>query len=68
MGYDGVLKSIKNVTKAVMRLLKYLQQTFYHDFKIINYNKREMNLEIFQNWLGEQIANMNNPPALFCQN
>ena len=64
MGYDGPLKSVKNVTKAVMRLTKYLRQKFYRDFKIINYNEREMNIEMFENWLGERIYDMNNPLVL----
>ena len=50
MGYDGALKSVENVTKVIMHLPKYLRQTFYRNFKTINYNEREMNLEIFQNW------------------
>ena len=49
MGYDGALKSVENITKAVMRLPKYLRQKLYRDLKIINYNEREMNLEIFEN-------------------
>ena len=64
MDYDGVLTSVENVTKAVMGLPKYLRQKFYRDFKIINYNKREMNLEIFENWLSERIYYMNTPLAL----
>ena len=64
MDYDETLKSVENVTKAVMRLPKYLRQKFYRNFKIINYNEREMNLEIFENWLGERIYDMNNPLAL----
>ena len=67
MGYDGALKSVENVTKAVMRLPKYLRQKFYRNFKIINYNEREMNLEIFENWLGERIYHMNNPLALIIE-
>ena len=67
MGYDGALKSVENVTKAVMRLPKYLRQKFYRNFKIINYNEREMNLEIFENWLGERICDMNNPLALIVE-
>ena len=67
MGYDGALKSVENVTKAVMRLPKYLRQKFYRNFKIINYNEREMNLEIFENWLGERIYDMNNPLALIIE-
>ena len=67
MGYDGALKSVENVTKAVMRLPKYLRQKFYRNFKIINYNEREMNLEIFENWLGERIYDMNNPLALIVE-
>ena len=59
MGYDGTLKSMENASKAVMRLPKYLRQKFYHNFKIINYNEREMNVEIFENWLDERIYNMN---------
>ena len=59
MGNDGALKSVENVTKASMCLPKYLRQTFYCDFKIIHYNKREMNLKIFENWLGEPIYDVN---------
>ena len=29
MGYHGALKSVENVTKAVMRLSNYLRQKFY---------------------------------------
>ena len=61
IGYDGALKSVKKLTKAVMRLPKYLRQKFYHGFKTINYTKMEMNLEIYENWLGEGIYDMNNP-------
>ena len=64
MGYNGALKSVENVTRAVMRLPKYLLDKFYHDYKIINYNEREMNLEIIENWLGERIYNMNNALVL----
>ena len=64
IGYDRVLKSVVNVTKAAMHLPKYPWHKFYRDFKIINFNKREMNLEIFEDWLGEWIYNMNNPPSL----
>ena len=67
MGYDGALKSVENVTKVVMRLPKYLRQKFYRNFKIINYNEREMNLEIFENWLGEGIYDMNNPFPLIVE-
>ena len=67
MGYDGALKSVENVTKAVMRLPKYLRQKFYCDFNIINYNEREMNLEIFENWLDERIYDMNNSLVLIVE-
>ena len=50
-----------------MRLLKYLRQKFYRNFQIINYNEREMNLEIFENWLGERIYDVNNPLALIVE-
>ena len=55
MGYDGALKSVENVTKAVMRLRKYLRQKFYRNFKIIDYNERRINLEIFENWVNESM-------------
>ena len=64
MGYNGALKSIENVTKAVRRLQKYLRYNFYRDDKIINYNKREINVEISENWLAKRMYNMNNPLAL----
>ena len=41
MGYDGALKYVENISKAFMRLPKYLWETFYRDFKIINYNERK---------------------------
>ena len=44
-----------------MRLPKHLRQKFYRNFRIINYNEREMNLEIFENWLDEETCDMNNP-------
>ena len=47
MGHDGVLKSVENITKAVRRLPNYPRYSFCHDFKIINYNEREMSIEIF---------------------
>ena len=50
-----------------MRLPKYLRQTFYCNFKIINYNEREMNLEVFDNQLGERIYDINNPLALIVE-
>ena len=53
MIYVGALESLENVTKAVMRLPKYLRKRFYRDFKIINYNEREIKVEIFKKWLGE---------------
>ena len=54
MAYDGALKSVENVTKVVMRLPKYIRQKFYRDFKIINYNERDMNLEILKiGWVNE---------------
>ena len=67
MDYDGALKSMENVTKAVMCLLKYLWEKFYPDFKIINYSKREMSLETFEIWLGERIYDMKNPLALIVE-
>ena len=67
MGYDGALKSMENVSKAVMRLPKYLRQKFDCDFTIVNYNEREMNLEVFENWLGERIYDVNNPLALIVE-
>ena len=64
MGYDEALKSVEKVIEAVMGLPKYLRQKFYRNFKIINYNEKEINLEILENWLGERIYDMNNPLVL----
>ena len=64
MGYDGALKSVENINKVVMRLPKILRQKFYREFKIINYKEREMNLKVFENWLGERIYDTNNHLAL----
>ena len=50
-----------------MRLPKYLRQKFYNNFKIINNNEREMNLEIFKNWLDERIYDMDNPLVLIVE-
>ena len=49
MCYDKAPKSMENVTKAVLRLPKYLWQKLYGDFKIINDIEEEINLEVFLN-------------------
>ena len=67
MGYDGALKSVENVTKAVISLLNTFDKSFTSNFQIISYNEREMNLEIFENWLGERIYVMNNSLALIVE-
>ena len=60
MGYDGERNQGCHATK-------YLRQKFYRSFKIINYNEREMNLELFENSFGERIYDMNNPLALIVE-
>ena len=60
MDYNAGLKSVENLTNSVMLLPKYIRHKFYRDFKIINSNDREMNLEIIKSCLGERVSNMNN--------
>ena len=67
MRYDKAPKSVENVTKAVMRLPKYLWQKFYGDFKIINDNEEEINLEVFLDWLGERTYDINDPVTLIVE-
>lgn len=60
MDYKAGLKSVENLTNSVMLLPKYIRHKFYRDFKIINSNDGEMNLEIIKSCLGERVSNMNN--------
>ena len=67
MCYDKAPKSMENVTKAVLRLPKYLWQKLYGDFKIINDIEEEINLEVFLNWQGERTYDINDPPTLIVE-
>ena len=58
---------MENVTKAVLRLPKYLWQKLYGDFKIINDIEEEINLEVFLNWQGERTYDINDPPTLIVE-
>ena len=47
MGYNAAIKSTESVTKAVVRLPRYMSSKFYRDFEGRLYNETEYNLEVF---------------------
>ena len=48
MGYNAAIKSTESVTKAVVRLPKYMRSKFYRDFEGKLYDETEYNLEVFE--------------------
>ena len=68
MGYDAVLRSIDNVTKAIMRLPKQLRSKFYIDMKETCYDETTINLLVFEKWLGKKINETFNPLASIIEN
>ena len=63
MEYKAAINSTENVTKAVMRLPKYMRSKFYRDFEGKLYSESDYNLEIFERWLGNKLDEIYNPIA-----
>ena len=63
MGYNSVIQSFENVTKAVMRLPRFITSKFYQDFKDSTCNSNDLNLEHFEKWLAKRLTEMFNPIA-----
>ena len=42
MGYNSAIQSVENVTKAVMRLSRFMRSKFYQDFKDLNYDINDL--------------------------
>ena len=63
MGYNSVIQSFENVTKAVMRLPRFITSKFYQDFKDSTCSSNDLNLEHFEKWLAKRLTEMFNPIA-----
>ena len=48
MGYNFAIQSVENVTKAVMRLPRFMRSKFYQDFKDLTYDRNDLNLQYFE--------------------
>ena len=67
MGYNVAIKLTESVTKAVVRLLKYMRNKFYRNFEEKLYNEIERNLKVFVRWLGGKLDKIYNPIAVFLE-
>ena len=56
MGYNSAIQSVENVTKAVMRLPRFMRSQFYKDFKDSTYDSNDLNLEYFEKWLAKRLT------------
>ena len=63
MGYNSAIQSAENVTKAVMRLPRFVRSKFYQDFKDSTYDSNDVNLEYFEKWLAKKLTEMFSPIA-----
>ena len=63
MGYNSAIQSAENVTKAVMRLPRFMRSKFYQDFKDSTYDNNDLNLEYFEKWLANRLTEIFNPIA-----
>ena len=64
MGYNSAIQSVENVTKAVMRLPRFMRLKFYQDFKDSTYDNNDLNLErVFEKWLANRLTEIFNPIA-----
>ena len=63
MGYNSAIQSVENVTKAVMRLPRFMRSKFYQDFKDSTYDNTDLNLEYFEKWPANRLTEMFNPIA-----
>ena len=67
MGYNVAIKLTESVTKAVVRLLKYMRNKFYRNFEGKLYNETERNLKVFVRWFGGKLDKIYNPIAVFLE-
>ena len=67
MGYNTAIKSTESVTKAVVRLPKYMRSKFYRDFEGKLDDETEYNLEVFERWLGSKLDEIYNPIAVIIE-
>ena len=63
MGYNSAIQSVESVTKAVMRLPRFMRSKFFQDFKDSTYGSNDLNLEYFDKWLAKKLTKMFNPIA-----
>ena len=67
MGYNAAIKSAESVTKAVVRLPKYMRSKFYRNFEEKLYDETEYNLEVFEKWPGSKLDEIYNPIAVIIE-
>ena len=66
MGYNSAIQSVENVTKAVMRLPRFMRSQFSQDFKDSTYDSNDLNLEYFEKWLAKRLTfRLTSLPNLF---
>ena len=63
MVYNSAIQSVENVTKAVMRLPRFMRSQFYKDFKDSTYDSNDSNLEYFEKWIADRFTEIFNPIA-----
>ena len=56
MEYNSAIQSVENLSKAVMRLPRFMRSKFYQDFKESTYNSSDLNLEHFEKWLAKRLT------------
>ena len=61
MGYNFAIQSVESVTKAVMRLPRFMRSKFYQDFKDLTYDRNDLNLQYFEKWLAKRLTEMFSP-------
>ena len=61
MGFNYAIQSVENVTKAVMRLPRFIRSKLYQDFKDSAYDNNDLNLQYFEKWLAKKLTEMFNP-------
>ena len=61
MGYNFAIQSVENVTKAVMRLPRFMRSKFYQDFKDLTYDRNDLNLQYFEKWLAKRLTEIFSP-------
>ena len=65
MGHNFAFQSVEKVTKAAMRLPRFMRSKFYQDFKDSTYDNNDINLEYFEKWQANRLTEIFNPiPAI----